>query len=676
MKEIFLADKISLKLKILILCLAGSFSIFIISIIFAFYNFNSQENLIKERMYQSAEDLSNTIQDEFYERYGDAKTFALYFKNVSGYSKEEVNYLNKLVKFYGFYNLILVCDLNGKLIVTNDENADGKKINSEILYKENFSQTKWFKETLAKKYSEDASKGFTQVNIQQPDFNELIEKVYKEKTYSTIFSTFIHNSKGEPIAVLSNHANFYWIENTVTRIYDNFVNSNIKTLHVSMLDKDYNVILDYNPSKNGYKTKLIHDEKILNKYNLIKSGQPAALKLSKGEEGTLESVNSRYKVKQINAYKNVVGKKIVDDIGWKLLVRFDSDESYARTNQSRNIFLVLFLILFLIIIGASSYFGTFLANKLKYIANNLSKGNQILIQTSKEATSESQKLSSSATQQASSLHETVTAVNEINAMMSRSSEMAINSQKKSEENISKVNEGKNTINNMIRSINNIKQSNQEIMEEVLESNKNISNIIKVISEIENKTKVINEIVFQTKLLSFNASVEAARAGEHGRGFSVVAEEVGNLAKMSGSASNEISTLLENSIHKVQSIVNQTKNNIDQILAKSKNTIKEGEEVSQECVAIFEQILINSEEVNTLVLEITNSAKEQAKGIYEINNAMHELDHVTNQNNTIAEKTTQTAYELLKQSNELEIMAKSLMEIIDGNDLKILKRIEA
>jgi methyl-accepting chemotaxis protein len=443
-----------------------------------------------------------------------------------------------------------------------------------------------------------------------------------------------------------------------------------------MLDKDYNVILDYNPSKNGYKTKLIHDEKILNKYNLIKSGQPAALKLSKGEEGTLESVNSRYKVKQINAYKNVVGKKIVDDIGWKLLVRFDSDEAYARTNQSRNIFLVLFLILFLIIIGASSYFGTFLANKLKYIANNLSKGNQILIQTSKEATSESQKLSSSATQQASSLHETVTAVNEINAMMSRSSEMAINSQKKSEENISKVNEGKNTINNMIRSINNIKQSNQEIMEEVLESNKNISNIIKVISEIENKTKVINEIVFQTKLLSFNASVEAARAGEHGRGFSVVAEEVGNLAKMSGSASNEISTLLENSIHKVQSIVNQTKNNIDQILAKSKNTIKEGEEVSQECVAIFEQILINSEEVNTLVLEITNSAKEQAKGIYEINNAMHELDHVTNQNNTIAEKTTQTAYELLKQSNELEIMAKSLMEIIDGNDLKILKRIEA
>ena len=61
-----------------------------------------------------------------------------------------------------------------------------------------------------------------------------------------------------------------------------------------------------------------------------------------------------------------------------------------------------------------------------------------------------------------------------------------------------------------------------------ESNKEIQEIVKVIAEIGNKTKVINDIVFQTKLLSFNASVEAARAGENGKGFAVVAEEVGKL----------------------------------------------------------------------------------------------------------------------------------------------------
>ena len=58
-------------------------------------------------------------------------------------------------------------------------------------------------------------------------------------------------------------------------------------------------------------------------------------------------------------------------------------------------------------------------------------------------------------------------------------------------------------------------------------------------QIKDKVNIINDIVFQTKLLSFNASVEAARAGENGKGFAVVAEEVGNLASVSGKAANEI-----------------------------------------------------------------------------------------------------------------------------------------
>jgi methyl-accepting chemotaxis protein len=78
------------------------------------------------------------------------------------------------------------------------------------------------------------------------------------------------------------------------------------------------------------------------------------------------------------------------------------------------------------------------------------------------------------------------------------------------------------------------------MNQINYSNEQMSEIVKVIQEIETKTKVINDIVFQTKLLSFNASVEAARAGEQGKGFAVVAEEVGNLAQMSGNAAKEIS----------------------------------------------------------------------------------------------------------------------------------------
>ncbi|EQC49763.1 methyl-accepting chemotaxis protein [Bacteriovorax sp. DB6_IX] len=93
-------------------------------------------------------------------------------------------------------------------------------------------------------------------------------------------------------------------------------------------------------------------------------------------------------------------------------------------------------------------------------------------------------------------------------------------------------------------MNGIKNSNEAILTTTSEGNKKINEIVSVINEISEKTKVINDIVFQTKLLSFNASVEAARAGEHGKGFAVVAEEVGNLAQMSGKAAEEMVKFLE------------------------------------------------------------------------------------------------------------------------------------
>ena len=99
-------------------------------------------------------------------------------------------------------------------------------------------------------------------------------------------------------------------------------------------------------------------------------------------------------------------------------------------------------------------------------------------------------------------------------------------------------EGRESVNQMRLSMQDIENSINHMSHQVGESNEQIENIVKIIGEISNKTAIINDIVFQTKLLSFNASVEAARAGEHGKGFAVVAEEVGNLAQMSGTAAKE------------------------------------------------------------------------------------------------------------------------------------------
>ena len=81
------------------------------------------------------------------------------------------------------------------------------------------------------------------------------------------------------------------------------------------------------------------------------------------------------------------------------------------------------------------------------------------------------------------------------------------------------------------------------MDEIINNSIRLKDMRSILANITEKTSIIHDIVFKTQLLSFNASIEAARAGEFGQGFAVVAEEIGNLAKTSGTAASEINKLL-------------------------------------------------------------------------------------------------------------------------------------
>jgi methyl-accepting chemotaxis protein len=199
-----------------------------------------------------------------------------------------------------------------------------------------------------------------------------------------------------------------------------------------------------------------------------------------------------------------------------------------------------------------------------------------------------------------------------------------------------------------------------MMKEIERNNQDILAIVKVISEIESKTKVINDIVFQTKLLSFNASVEAARAGEQGKGFAVVAEEVGNLAQMSGNSAKEIALLLEESTKKVELIVSNTKSKVDRLVVNSNEKIEQGSEIAKECGVILNAIVDNVESVNGVVNEISTASIEQDRGIKEISKAVNQLDQSTQQNSTATQQTANAAQQL---SHQAEILRSTVLELL-------------
>ena len=164
-----------------------------------------------------------------------------------------------------------------------------------------------------------------------------------------------------------------------------------------------------------------------------------------------------------------------------------------------------------------------------------------------------------------------------------------------------------------------------------------------VNAINEAISVIDQIAFQTNILSLNAAVEAATAGEAGRGFAVVAAEVRNLASRSADAAKEIKAIVGNATLKA----NQGKN--------IANSMIEG----------YGKLNENIQHTINLISDIQNASKEQLLGIEQINDAVTQLDHQTQQNAQIASQahdvavvTDDIAKLIVSNANEKEFLGKS------------------
>jgi methyl-accepting chemotaxis protein len=167
----------------------------------------------------------------------------------------------------------------------------------------------------------------------------------------------------------------------------------------------------------------------------------------------------------------------------------------------------------------------------------------------------------------------------------------------------------------------------QIVEQVVQTMGSINDAAKRIADI---IGVIDGIAFQTNILALNAAVEAARAGEQGRGFAVVASEVRNLAQRSAAAAKEIKALISDSVDRVD-----TGSRLVNVAGETMN-----------------DVVTSVKRVTDIMAEITLAGQEQSAGIAQVNQAVAQMDQVTQQNAALVEEAAAAADSMQSQAQQL------------------------
>ncbi len=245
-------------------------------------------------------------------------------------------------------------------------------------------------------------------------------------------------------------------------------------------------------------------------------------------------------------------------------------------------------------------------DSLRRIVTQVRGASDNIVHSSSEIAAGAYDLSSRTEQSAANLEESASAMEQLSSTVRETAANALDASRLAGENTRVAERGGQIIGTMVATMAGIHASSSKI------------------GEI---TSTIDGIAFQTNILALNAAVAAARAGEAGRGFAVVAAEVRALAQRSASAAREIKSLITASVEQVAS----------------------GSEVVRQAGATIGEIVDKTGRVSQVLASISTGADEQALGVTQTTQAVHELDTVTQQNAALVEQTAAAAASLKDQA---------------------------
>lgn len=615
--------------------------------------------------------LSDSIDRNLFERYGDVQAFASHPAAVAASggkteaALEVVEAMDTYMALYGIYKLMILADTEGNVLAANSKDAKGKKIDSAFLAKQNFKDASWFQSVVAGRFLEGRN-GFTGTVVEQPSRSTEVARVTGDDGLALPFATAVKDEAGKTIGVWVNFAGFDLVEDIMVQIYGSLAADGLKTAELTLVDPKGTVIGSYDPHHDG-KIEYQRDAGVIGKLNLVAANVKGVKEAVEGKTGfVVDSFHARKKTTVPVGYTRSAGAYDYPGLGWSALVRAAPEEAFATVSEIQSVMAWLVLSSALLLAIAGLVVGRFAARPIVRLTSAMRgladgdttievpatrRGDEIgdmartievfkqnalrvaeLTRQREVERARSEQDQAAALQSMADMieRELATAVDLVADRAKKMSENAMDTEKavrRVDSNASSVaaaseqalanaqsvasasTELSASIDEISRQVASAAAATQSARQTGDATRVSILELANVVTKIGDVTRLIAEIASQTNLLALNATIEAARAGDAGKGFAVVAGEVKNLATQTARSTDDISKLIEE-------IRRSTSRTVEQV-TKSTEDLKGIDQITTSVAAAVEEQSSATREISRSVEETSSAAREVAARIADV-----------------------------------------------------------